>query len=232
MCSWVATPNPRGGLQGLSGSATRSATAVGSQSAEGPAHENADSWVGVCGCSVAAAGVLSRPLSESGPLENGLTMRFDASRRDSARNRQAGGHWFEPSTTHLESPRRRGFSFSRRETQPGACSQDVRSGRLSSLPAPSADENEREEPDQKLNTGEPHPQRGQEDCGEGGPLPPRRRRLWDSTPSQPLLFASRRQRLRLIARNAESLSSGGQVVVEVVPPQRWRGPVRARPDPG
>jgi hypothetical protein len=38
-------------------------------------------------------------------------------------SRQAGGHWFEPSTAHRGRPARRGFSFSATRTRSAACAQ-------------------------------------------------------------------------------------------------------------
>src|SRR6187397_104852 len=40
--------------------------------------------------------------------------------------RQAGGHWFEPSTAHEGSPANAGFSYSRGRTRRQSCSQNAR----------------------------------------------------------------------------------------------------------
>jgi hypothetical protein len=66
---------------------------------------------------MATLGVRSRSLERSLALEIPLNHAPSANRseqpRTTAQNRQAGGHWFEPSTAHLKSPRTRGgFAFS------------------------------------------------------------------------------------------------------------------------
>jgi hypothetical protein len=69
---------------------------------------------------MATFGVRSRSLKRSLapviPLNHALSANHSEPTRTAAPSRQAGGHWFEPSTAHLESPRKSGaFVFACRD---------------------------------------------------------------------------------------------------------------------
>src|SRR5438105_946109 len=55
------------------------------------------------------SGSLSRSVAGAIPLNHAPWANASELTRTSAPNRQAGGHWFEPSTAHLEAPQKRGF---------------------------------------------------------------------------------------------------------------------------